>query len=109
MLFQLYTEDITQFEFIYEKTGEDALRTIENANKGEISLLITDVRMPVMSGIELSHIVNDKYPHIPIMLITGLELDYFSKKDLDSSVKALSKNIGCEGILEEINLFFDKS
>ena len=77
--------------------------------KGKFRLLITDVRMPGMSGIELSQIVNDKYPHIPIMIITGLELDYFSKKDLDSLVKVLSKNIGCEGILEEINLFFDKS
>ena len=37
MLFQYYTKDITQFEFVYEKRGEDALRTIENANKGEIS------------------------------------------------------------------------
>lgn len=108
MLFQIYAKDITHLEFIYKTSGEEALESIEKANKEEISLLVTDIRMPEMSGIELSQIVNDKYPHIPIILITGLELDYFSKNDLIFSAKLLSKDIGCEGILEEIKLFCEK-
>jgi len=108
MLFQVYARDVTHFEFIYKTSGEEALKFIEKA-KGEISLLVTDIRMPEMSGIELSQIVNDKYPHIPIILITGLELDYFSKNDLITPTKLLSKDIGCEGILKEIKLFFEKN
>ena len=109
MLFQVYAEDITHFEFIYKNSGKEALESIEKANKEEISLLVSDIRMPEMSGIELSQIVNDKYPHIPTILITGMELDYFQKNDLISSAKLLSKDIGVEGILEEIKLFFEKN
>jgi CheY-like chemotaxis protein len=109
ILFQVYAKDITHFEFIYKNSGKEALESIEKANKEEISLLVSDIRMPEMSGIELSQIVNDKYPHIPIILITGMELDYFQKNDLISSAKLLSKDIGVEGILEEIKLFFEKN
>jgi len=38
-----------------------------------------------------------------------LELDYFSKNDLITPTKLISKDIGCEGILEEIKLFFEKN
>ena len=63
--------------------------------------------MPTLSGIDLSRIVKEKYPKIPIMLITGWELSYFSEEDLMFSTKSLSKDIGCEGILKEIKVFFD--
>ena len=61
--------------------------------------------MPTLSGIELSQEVKDKYPEIHIMLITGLELSYFSEEDLKSSTILLNKDIGCEGILKEIESF----
>ncbi len=63
--------------------------------------------MPLMSGIELSKIVKKRFPKIPIMLMTGWELNYFSEEDLNSTIKLLSKNIGIEGILEEIILFLN--
>ncbi len=105
MLFQLYAENNAQFEFVYGKSGEEALNILENEKEGNIVLLVSDVRMPLMSGIELSQIVNNRYPKIPIILITGWELSYFSKNDLISSTKLLSKDIGIDGIIEEIKLF----
>jgi len=36
-----------------------------------------------------------------------LELSYFSKEELKFSVKLLNKDIGCEGILKEIEIFFE--
>ena len=103
MLFQLYAENIAQFEFVYGKSGEEALNILEK--EGNIVLLVSDVRMPIMSGIELSQIVNNRYPKIHIILITGWELSYFSENDLISSTKLLSKDIGIDGIIEEIKLF----
>lgn len=105
MLFELYAENYPRFKFLYGKSGEEALKILKSKDGGDISLIVTDVRMPTLSGIELSRVVKKKYPKIPIMLITGLELSYFSEEDLKSSTKLLNKDIGCDGILKEIESF----
>jgi CheY-like chemotaxis protein len=109
MLFQLFAEETSQFEFIYSMSGREALEILEKEGEESVSMVVCDVRMPAMSGIEVSQIVHEIYPKIPIILITGLELEYFSKEDLLYSQKILSKDIGCEGILEEIKLIFYKN
>lgn len=47
--------------------GENALKFLE---KNKVDLLFTDLAMPVMSGIELMREVNQKYPHIQIVVLT---------------------------------------
>ena len=85
----------------------DIIPATDEYGYSDISLIVTDVRMPTLSGIELSQEVKERYPKIHIMLITGLELSYFSEEDLKSSAELLNKDIGCEGILKEIKKFFD--
>ncbi len=107
MLFELYAENYSQHDFIYSRSGEEALKILESENGRDISLIVTDVRMPTLSGIDFARIAKEKNPKIPIMLITGLELSYFSEDDLMFTTKLLNKDIGCEGILKEITAFFD--
>lgn len=47
--------------------GEKALEFLE---AHEVDLLLTDLAMPVMSGIELMRIVRKRYPHISIVVLT---------------------------------------
>ncbi len=47
--------------------GENALIFMENHR---VDLLVTDLSMPVMSGIELMGIVREKYPHTQIVVLT---------------------------------------
>ncbi|WP_168121436.1 response regulator [Paenibacillus sp. HB172176] len=47
--------------------GENALKFMENH---EIDLLLTDLSMPVMSGIELMRIVRKRYEHVPIVVLS---------------------------------------
>ena len=105
-LFELYAENYPQYDFFYGKSVKKALKILESEGNEDISLVITDVRMPTTSGIELAQIVKKKYPKISIMIITGLELSLFSE-ELKSVKKQLNKDIGCEGILKEIELFFE--
>jgi len=106
-LFELYAEDYIQFDFIYGKSVKEALKILESETNKDISLIITDVRMPNISGIDFSRIIKEKYPKTSFMIMTGLELSLFSAEELNSVTKLLNKNIGCEGILKEIELFFD--
>lgn len=47
--------------------GEKALEFLENQ---PVELLLTDLAMPVMSGVELMRVVRKKYPHIHIVVLT---------------------------------------
>lgn len=48
--------------------GQEALKLLE---KHELDLIITDLRMPEMDGLELLQIVKQRYPNIRVVVITA--------------------------------------
>ncbi|TFG81139.1 MAG: sigma-54-dependent Fis family transcriptional regulator [Spirochaetales bacterium] len=48
--------------------GREGLQEVE---RGEIDLVITDLRMPAMSGGELLKQVASRYPSVPVIVLTG--------------------------------------
>jgi DNA-binding NtrC family response regulator len=49
-------------------TAEQALSRLE---KRDIDLVVTDVRLPGMSGVELTMKIHEIYPDVPVIVITG--------------------------------------
>lgn len=60
--------------------AEDALEIIRDTKK--IALIITDIDLPGISGIDLLGIVRETRPEIPVVIITGL-------RTLDSAISAI--------------------
>ena len=61
----------SEINIIYEaKSGKEALEIIKD---NHINIVITDVNMPEMTGIELTKIIKQRYPLIKIMVLTILE------------------------------------
>jgi DNA-binding NtrC family response regulator len=50
------------------ENGSVALKILENTT---FDILITDIRMPVLDGIELFHRVKELYPHMPVIFFTA--------------------------------------
>ena len=89
-------------EVVGEKDGKAAFDRI---NRGHFDLLITDVKMPFMSGLELLEKVKETHPDIDVMIITGFgsvgdavdamkrgAYDYITKPfDLDELVIKVNK------------------
>lgn len=51
--------------------ASNGLEAVEKLNTHEVHILISDIRMPGMDGIELSKYVSEKYPDIKIILLTA--------------------------------------
>ena len=51
-------------------TGKEAL-TILESGASEIRVVVSDVVMPVMDGIELTATIAERWPAIPVLLVSG--------------------------------------
>lgn len=69
--------EIFDYNSVIAKDGEDALEKLASS---KYSLVITDMRMPKMTGLELLEKVKEKYAKIPVVLISG----YTVESDEDS-------------------------
>lgn len=58
-----------ELEIIEAPSGEEALL---EASRDKIDLLVSDYRLPGMTGIELMHKIRVKYPDTRVILVTGM-------------------------------------
>ncbi|MCX7548747.1 response regulator transcription factor [Xanthomarina sp. F1114] len=73
--------------------GSDLLAKLEDNRN--IDLILMDIEMPILNGIEATEIVKQKYPHIKIIMLTVFDND----ENIFKSIKA-----GADGyLLKEIN------
>src|SRR6185436_14472578 len=62
------------FEIIEAGDGTEAYNIVKELD-ASIDLLLTDVSMPGMDGVQLSQLVTNLYPNMPVLLMTGNPLD----------------------------------
>jgi len=74
----LSKENYKVFSF---ETAESMLSAIKNT---EPALIISDIRMPKMSGIDMLDKIKREYPHIPVIIMTAFS-------DLETTVDSLKK------------------
>lgn len=60
--------EVFDFASLRAADGEEALTLL---NQQDFSLVITDLRMPKMGGLELLRMVKEKFPRLPVVVITG--------------------------------------
>lgn len=73
--------------------GSDLLTKLEENHN--LDLILMDIEMPVLNGIETTQIVKQKYPHIKIIMLTAFDND----EHIFNAIKA-----GADGyLLKEIN------
>ena len=52
-------------------TAEDGLQALELMPQFRPDLVVTDLRMPRMSGFELLKIVRERFPRLPVIAVSG--------------------------------------
>ena len=54
-------------------SGEEALELLKRPEMADIKLILTDINMPGMSGIDLLRILKEHSPKLPVIIITAYD------------------------------------
>lgn len=87
----------TAFEILEAEDGEKGIQVLTNENVLEIDVIICDVRMPKINGIEAVAYFRQEYPSIPVLVLTGypdvnLATDFMKGGVIEYLVKPVEKN-----------------
>ena len=98
--------DIDTVEIIAEASnGKNALDILENYN---IDLIITDISMPEIDGIDLTRMVKNKYSDIKVLIFTAYNEREILKRAFSSGAEAcMLKNTSKKELLEAIIKIID--
>jgi hypothetical protein len=66
--------EMLNYHTLIARNGREALEILER-QQDKIRLVLSDVVMPVMSGIAMAQTVHDRYPQIQIILLSGHALE----------------------------------
>ena len=60
--------ELFDYQTLQARDGEEALRRLQ---EDKFDLVITDLRMPKMSGTELLKLIKKDQPHLPVVVVSG--------------------------------------
>jgi two-component system, response regulator YesN len=85
-------------------TAQDGKTALNLVEKYSPDLLITDIRMPIMDGMELLKNVSTKYPYIEKLVISGYGEFNYAQQALKYQVKDyLLKPVKFDALIESLN------
>lgn len=104
-LWNLFEE--CNFQVILAKDGEKGVEIMEQIG-GKISILVTDLVMPRLGGIELYRRTRKLYPHKKVLFITG-HREASQKIDLidDPHIRCLQKPFTMEEIIKSVRELYE--
>jgi CheY-like chemotaxis protein len=60
-----------KYDFLFAQSGAEALELLESSEKPEVLVVLSDINMPGMNGIDLLDEVKKRWPGIPVFMITA--------------------------------------
>ena len=103
---QQFRRDIRAGRFTMEfvKSGASALKKISDANAVPLILILSDVNMPGMSGLELLPKAKASRPDVPVIMITAYGDGDTRRRALEGGAEALlTKPIDFTALRSEID------
>lgn len=104
--------DFSTFGFTVIEEAENGAEALEIAEKMEPDILITDIKMPFMDGLELAEQLREHSPMTKVVILTGFEDFEYARKAIqlniiDYVLKPVSK-VDFEEILKRTKALLDE-
>jgi PAS domain S-box-containing protein len=95
------------YDVVTAANGAEALRVLRDRS-GQIALVISDLVMPVMSGVQLYHALRREYGPVPFILASGYAgRDAEERRALDPSLPFLLKPWSLGDLLKQVRQSLD--
>ena len=89
------------YQFERAKNGQEA---VDMADKGEFDLILMDIKMPIMDGLQATKAIREKHPSLPIVALTANAFDSDRQAAMEAGcIEFLSKPISSELCLKTIS------
>ena len=90
-------------DFVFAFSGEEALKKIRSLSPLDVMMILSDINMPGMTGLELLRLVKSEFPQLKVCMITA----YNDEKNFETAKKYgadkyLTKPIDFEQLRKEI-------
>ena len=73
-----------EYVMYFAESGEDALEQLTGKVEPEVMLILSDINMPGMSGIELLKKAKEKWSDLPVAMITAYGDDESRRRAMDA-------------------------
>ena len=91
------------YQFERAKNGQEA---VEMAEKGGYDIVLMDIKMPIMDGLEATKTIKEKFPDLPIVALTANAFDSDRQLALEAGCNDfLSKPVSSDLCLQTIKKF----
>ena len=93
------------YQFDRAKNGQEAVDMVE---KNNYDLILMDIKMPVMDGMEATRLIKEKQPNLPIIALTANAFDSDRQLALEAGCdEFLPKPISSDVCLKTISKFIE--
>lgn len=83
--------------------AEDGVEALEIIRQNKVDLVLTDIAMPFMTGLELSEILAKEFPQIHVVILTGDEDFEYAQQSVDLGVQNyILKPVGAETLYNKM-------
>jgi YesN/AraC family two-component response regulator len=97
-------------EFQYCYSAENAIEYLDSKLSADLVIILSDINMPGMNGIELLKIIKEKYSHLKVFMITAYDDDLNYQKAIQSGAdNYLAKPIDFEVLRKIIVNYVDSA
>ncbi len=91
------------YQFERAKNGQEA---VEMADNGQYDIILMDIKMPIMTGLEATKAIKEKHPDLPIVALTANAFDSDRQAAMDAGCDDfLAKPVSSEACLATIKRF----
>lgn len=91
------------YQYDRAKNGQEAVEMVEKDN---YDLILMDIKMPVMDGLEATAVIKEKHPDLPIVALTANAFDSDRQLAMEAGcVDFLSKPVSSDQCLKVVRKF----
>lgn len=91
-------------EIIFEASNGDELISFLNSNKNHPDIIIMDLKMPILNGVEATKIIHEEFPELKVIALTSYDSKSFIANMIEvGAVSYLIKNATPQELLLTIN------